>query len=221
MNPLVKNENLIIIGTGEFAKLAYAYFSQDTSFNILAFAVDSEYRSVDLYCGKPVMDIDELEVLAGKEKFRVFVAISSQKMNTQREKVFHRIKEWQIDMATYVSPHAFVWHDVKIGENVFIFEGNVIQSGCEIGSNSILWSGNHIGHGSKIEENVFVSSHCVISGFCKIGKNSFLGVNSTVIDGIEISPFSMIGASTLVNKNTAEFGVYVGIPARQLKRLSI
>ena len=48
--------------------------------------------------------------------------------------------------ATYVSSRAFVWHNVVLGDNVFIFESNVVQHHASIGNDVILWSGNHIGH---------------------------------------------------------------------------
>ena len=44
----------------------------------------------------------------------------------------------------------------------YIF-GNTSPS---IGNNTIIWSGNHIGHHSKIGNNCFISSHVVVSGFC-------------------------------------------------------
>ena len=83
-------------------------------------------------------------------------------------------KRWATP-ASYVSPRAFVWRNVKLGEHCFIFENNVLQPFVNIGDNVVLWSGNHIGHHSKIGDHCFVSSHVVVSGFCDIGANCFLG----------------------------------------------
>ena len=67
-----------------------------------------------------------------------------------------------------------------------------------VGDNVVMWSGNHIGHHSKIGSHAFITSHVVISGGVSIGESSFLGVNSTVIDHINIEPKSFIKANQLV-----------------------
>jgi sugar O-acyltransferase (sialic acid O-acetyltransferase NeuD family) len=113
-----------------------------------------------------------------------------------------------------VSSSAFVWHNVQIGENCFIFENNVLQHHVRIGDNVILWSGNHVGHRSVIHDNAFISSHAVISGFCEVGSYTFLGVNTSVRDYVKIAPNCIVGAGAVVTKDTEEGQVYVGNPAR-------
>ena len=46
----------------------------------------------------------------------------------------------------------------------------------------MLWSGNHIGHGTVIRDHTYIASHVVISGNCDIGRRCFLGINSTIKD---------------------------------------
>ena len=59
-----------------------------------------------------------------------------------------------------------------------IMEHNTIQPYVTIGENTILWSGNHVGHHTQIGKNVFIASHAVISGSVIVGENSFIGVNA-------------------------------------------
>ena len=80
----------------------------------------------------------------------------------------------------------------------------------------IIWSGNHIGHHSTISDHCFISSHVVISGFTKINSYSFLGVNSTIRDGVTIASECLIGAGTLILKNTKQGGVYTSKDANLL-----
>jgi acyl-[acyl carrier protein]--UDP-N-acetylglucosamine O-acyltransferase len=84
----------------------------------------------------------------------------------------------------------------------------VIQPHVRIGSDVILWSGNHIGHDSTIEDHVFIASHAVISGNVTIGESTFVGVNATFRDGIRVAPRCVIGAAAVIMKDTAEGGVY-------------
>ena len=107
----------------------------------------------------------------------------------------------RLQILTTVSSRAFIWRNVKIGENCFIFEDNTIQPFVKVGNDVVLWSGNHIGHNSTIRDHSFFSSHVVISGFCDIGEYSFLGVNSTVINNISIGEDCFIGAGALIQKD--------------------
>jgi carbonic anhydrase/acetyltransferase-like protein (isoleucine patch superfamily) len=60
-----------------------------------------------------------------------------------------------------------------------------------------------------------VSSHVVISGHCELKSNSFIGVNSTIGHNVVIEKENIIGAGSIITKNTEPFSVYV--PARSTK----
>jgi len=197
-------KKLIIIGTGETADIAYEYFSSDSDYEVVAFSVSKEYITQQTYYGKPLVELETLELDFLPSNYDVFVAISSGRLNRDRTKLYNIVKSKGFKCANYVSSHAFVWKTAKIGENCFIFENNVIQHDVEIGNNVILWSGNHIGHQTKIQDNVFISSHCVISGYCEIGKNSFLGVNCAIADNIKVGQDCFIGMGAVVNKELQE-----------------
>jgi len=208
-------KSLLIVGTGEFANIAYEYFTFDSDYSVVGFAVSEVYLGdQEFFQELPVVPIEKISQFFDLTKIDVFVAISATNMNANRTKVFHELKLMGVRFASYVSSRAFVWRNVAIGENTFIFENNVIQPFVEIGSNVILWSGNHVGHRTKIEDNVFISSHCVVSGYCLIGQNSFLGVNATVIDHISLAPFTLVGAGALMNIESVRDTIYIGNPAR-------
>ena len=116
-------------------------------------------------------------------------------------------------LASYVSSHAFVWHNVRIGENAFILEHNVLQAFTEIGRGVTLWSGNHIGHRSVIEDYVFMASHVVVSGYCRIGAYSFVGVNAALAHQVSVARDNFIAMSAAVTQSTEPDGVYQGVPA--------
>lgn len=216
---MIKNKKLVIIGLGETADIAYEYFTEDSAYEVVAFSVNKEYLKQDKYLGLPVVAFEELEKYYDPKKYEVYVAISYVKLNRTRRKMFEASKNKGFHCASYISSKAFVWRNVKIGENVFIFENNVIQHKVIIGNNVILWSGNHIGHRTEIGDNVYLSSHCVISGFCKIGNNSFLGVNCTFNDNISIAKDTVIGSGALVVKNQIVPGcLLVGSPASVAKK---
>jgi sugar O-acyltransferase (sialic acid O-acetyltransferase NeuD family) len=209
----MKNK-LVIFGVGEFAQIAYEYFTHDSNYEVVAFTVNKEYAVEKSLFGIPIVPFEELQTLFPMSEVSVFVGIPASDMNRSRKKVYQNLKELGYKFATYISSKAFVWHNAEIGENTFIFENNVVQPFTKIGNNCILWSGNHIGHRTVIHDHCFLTSHVVVSGYCDVGSGSFLGVNSTLNDNIKIGDSSLIGSGSLVVKDTEAERIYVGSPAR-------
>jgi sugar O-acyltransferase (sialic acid O-acetyltransferase NeuD family) len=207
-----KNKKLIIIGDGEFASIAYEYFTFDSDYEVLGFAVEKEFYTKQKFYGLPIYVLEELESKISKEDFFLYAAITFVKLNRVRERIYQSYKEKGFKFATYISSKAFVWRNAKIGENTFIFENNVIQPFVEIGSNVVLWSGNHIGHQTVIEDHCFLSSHVVVSGYCQIGSRSFIGVNATFANNLNIGKDNFIAMATAITRNTEDNQVYKGNP---------
>jgi sugar O-acyltransferase (sialic acid O-acetyltransferase NeuD family) len=203
-----KTKKLIIIGSGETGLIAYEYFQFDSEYEVIAFSVNSQYISESIINELPVIPFETLEQVYGPNEYEVYVAISSGKLNRNRTKVYTEAKLKGYKCASYISSKAFVWRNVEIGENCFIFENNTLQPFVKIENNVTLWSGNHIGHNTVIKDNCFISSHCVISGFCEIGENSFLGVNCTIENNTKIAKDNFIGAGALIQKDTNEKDFY-------------
>jgi acetyltransferase-like isoleucine patch superfamily enzyme len=53
-----------------------------------------------------------------------------------------------------------------------------------------------------------------IAGCVNIGANSFLGINSTIIDCINIEDHTTIAAGALVTKDLKGNQTYAGVPAK-------
>lgn len=216
-----KNKQLVIIGAGEMAMIAYEYFTYDSDYEVAGFAVEREYlKDTEMY-GAPIVALEDLETIFPPDKFNAFVAIPASQLNRLRTRLYNIVKEKGYKCATYISSKAFFWRNVKIGENCFIFENNTVQPFVEIGNNVILWSGNHIGHRTVIEDNCFISSHVVVSGYCNIGSSCFLGVNSTFNDHVNVARDCIVASGSLVSKslNVPE-KIYYGSPAKEMPKKS-
>jgi sugar O-acyltransferase (sialic acid O-acetyltransferase NeuD family) len=207
---------LVLIGAGEFAQIACEYFEHDSDYDVVAFSVEQEYLAQPALADRPVVPYETLEALYPPSDVEVFVAIPASKLNRLRTRFYQDAKRRGYRFATYVSSRAFVWRNVELGENSFIFEGNVIQPFVSIGNNCVLWSGNHVGHRTVVRDNVFVASHAVISGYCEIGESSFIGVNATFNDHVKVARDNVIGSGALVTRDTEAGLIYVGSPARAL-----
>jgi sugar O-acyltransferase (sialic acid O-acetyltransferase NeuD family) len=177
---------LIIFGIRDFAELAFEYFTHDSDYEVVAFTVDQKYLVEKTYRGKPVVPFETIEQAYDPQQHYFYAALSYRNLNRNRAEKYLSFKQKGYKPASYISSHLFKWHNVELGEHNFIFEDNTLQPFVKIGNNNILWSGNHIGHGTIIHDNVFITSHVVVSGYCEIGDNTFLGVNSTLANDTKI-----------------------------------
>lgn len=210
-----KTKKLILIGDSAFAEVAYEYFSHDSEYEVVAFAVEREYLRRDQLFGVPVVPFEELPERFATADHAFYAALVYTQGNALRTRLYEAAKAMGYEPASYVSSRAFVWRNASIGEHCFIFENNVIQPFATIGRNVVLWSGNHIGHHSTIGDHCFVSSHVVVSGFVQIGHSCFLGVNATVANDTKIGDRCTVGAGALILGDAGDGETIVGIWKRR------
>lgn len=215
------SKKLIIIGAGEFALIAYEYFTYDSDYDVVAFSVHREFLVDEEFNSLPIVELESIEKRYPPEQYEAFVAVPATKLNRVRTQLFNELKAKNYTLASYISSQAFVWRNAIVGENCFVFENNTVQPFVTIEDNVILWSGNHIGHRSVIKANSFITSHAVISGYCEIGEGSFVGVNSTLNDRTSLAENSILGSGAVVTKNLKQpETIYVGNPAKPFPRKS-
>ncbi len=214
----VEAQRVVIVGAGEQAELAYEYLTRDSPHEVAGFSVEAAYVQGERYLGLPLVALEDLPRAFPPDRHRALIAVSSTQLNRVRARLLAQVRSLGYRCISYVSSRAFVWPSVRIGENVFVFEHNVLQHGVSVADNVILWSGNHVGHRSTIGADCFVSSHVVISGFCTIGSGSYLGVNCAIANDLTVGRDCVIGAGAVVIADADPRSVYVGNPARATGR---
>ena len=133
------------------------------------------------------------------------------------------------------------------GKNVFIdLSCNIlVPEQLEIGTNSSISSCTTIysAYGIKIGENCLISSNCGISSVSHIqnatnrrlydddnspysksvfiGNNVWIGMNACILPGVSIGDNTIIGSGSIVTKNVPSNEIWVGNPARFIKRLDL
>ncbi len=157
-------KKLVIFGLGVTAELAHFYFSKYSEYEVVAFTVDAAYLTDTVFCGLPVIAFEEVTKQYAPAQYKLFIALGYSGLNAVRKEKYLEAKEKGYQLASFVSSHATVLNEGRIGENCFIFEDNTIQPFVIIGNDVTLWSGNHIGHHSIINDHCFIASHVVVSG---------------------------------------------------------
>ena len=199
---------IIVFGVGPIAELAHFYLTHDSPHEVVGFTVDHEYLREPTFHGLPVVAFETLEDTHPAGDVSLFLPISFKRMNHIRAERVADAKARGYELISYVSSYATTFPGFECGENCLILEDNTIQPFVQVGSDVILWSGNHIGHHSVIEDHVMVTSQVVISGGCTIEPYCFLGVNATIRDETVIGRETLVGAGVTILHDTEPYSVY-------------
>jgi len=137
---------------------------------------------------------------------------------------------------THVGADTRIWHFVHVMPGAWIGDRCTIGQGCFIGK-------VRIGHGCRIqnhvsifdgvtlEDDVFLGPSCVFTNvkhprahverkdeFARtlVCKGATIGANATVICGVTIGEYAMIGAGTVITADVPPHALVVGTPGRRI-----
>ena len=114
-----------------------------------------------------------------------------------------------------------------IGDNVFV-DSYVKSSGSNrIGSNVTLRFNATIAREVTVEDDVFISPNVMTifsthegekRGGTVIGQGAFIGTNAVLAPNVQVGKNCVIGAMSYVTKNCEADAIYVGVPARRVRK---
>lgn len=211
--------SLVIFGTGSLARLAHYYATREMGLQVVGFAVDSERKNVDEFCGLPVFSWDACVAQYAPEMTSMYVAVGYREM-CQRQILFERAKSDGYALQNIVSTSAFVAETVLMGENNFIMPGAVIEPEVRLGDNNTVWSNVTLCHDSFIGHHNFFASNVTIGGEVKVGDRCFFGFTSTVVHQRRVGHDVLLAAQSLLLNDAESFGRYQGVPAKRVESIS-
>src|SRR5437764_6098804 len=94
-------EKLVIIGDGEFAEIACEYFTHDSPYEVVAFAVERPYLKKPELFGRPVVAFEEVERLYPPQSHQAFVAVTFTRLNRVRARLYGAAKAKGYRLANY------------------------------------------------------------------------------------------------------------------------
>ena len=107
-----------------------------------------------------------------------------------------------------VEHHVTIGNGVRIHSQVFIPEFSILEEECWIGPNAVLTNAKYPKATNAKNE---------LKGAIT-GKNAKIGANVTILHGVTIGENSLIGAGSVVTKDTDANSVYAGNPAGFIRR---
>ena len=118
----------------------------------------------------------------------------------------------------------------KIGGNTLIGTNCIIEGNVSIGDNVSIQSGVYIPLFSRVGNDVFLGPNCVLTNDKYMTRKKFkligptiedkvsLGANSVILPGLTLKLGTIVGAGAVVTKDTDEFDVVVGNPAKRISK---
>lgn len=137
-----------------------------------------------------------------------------------------------IPESTNVWQFCVVLPKAQIGENCNICSHCLIENDVKIGNNVTIKSGVQIWDGITLEDNVFVGANVAFTNDkyprskayghtlpTLVKHGATIGAGSTVLCGITIGEKAMIGAGSVVTKDIPAGELWVGNPAKFVRKI--
>jgi UDP-2-acetamido-3-amino-2,3-dideoxy-glucuronate N-acetyltransferase len=129
-----------------------------------------------------------------------------------------------------------IWHWVHVRAGAVIGDATSIGQGCYIGAVAIgrgcrIQNCVSVYDGVTLEDDVFLGPSCVFTNVAHpraheprkaafertvVGRGATIGANATIVCGIAIGAYAMIGAGAVVTHDVPPHGLMIGAPARRI-----
>lgn len=117
----------------------------------------------------------------------------------------HIGRDCSLGQNVYVGPKVKIGNGVRIQNNVSVYDLVELEDSVFCGPSAVFT--NVINPRSHVPRKAEFKRTLVRRG-------ASLGANCTIVCGIEIGQFALIGAGAVVTKNVPDFALMIGVPAR-------
>lgn len=143
----------------------------------------------------------------------------------------------RVDQPTRIGSGTKIWHythvleDSVIGERCSIGQNVSIGPGVEIGDDCKIQNNVSVYNGVTLKDGVFCGPSCVFTNVrnpraevnrkdefaeTMVRRGATIGANATIVCGVELGAYCMIGAGAVVTRDVPPFALMAGVPARRI-----
>lgn len=161
---------------------------------------------------------EENELLLKQSKL-LFKFNHTEPMTEEYAKLLNELLDGNIgENSTITTPFAgAAFNNMKIGDNVFINSnclamargGIIIEDNVMIAGNVQLLSNNH----DEYERQVLLCEKIIIK------KGAWIGAGASILPGVTVGKYAIVGAGAIVTKDVPDYSVVVGTPTKVVKKL--
>jgi acetyltransferase-like isoleucine patch superfamily enzyme len=129
----------------------------------------------------------------------------------------------------HVMAGARVGAGCNLGEQVFVENGVTVGDGCTVKNGVALWEGVTLETGVFVGPNAAFTNDFLPRAFRKNWRANFrptrvkrgasIGANATILCGVTIGEYALIGAGAVVTRDVAPFTLVTGNPAKARGRV--
>ena len=134
----------------------------------------------------------------------------------------------EIGKRTRVWAFAHILEGAEIGENCNICDHTFIEGNVIVGNNVTIKCGVYLWSGLRVEDNVFIGPNATFTNDIRprskvyppefaetyIKKGASIGVNATIICGVTIGAWAVVGGGSVVTKDVPDYALIYGVPAQ-------
>ncbi len=202
-------KNIILLGAGGHCKVIIDLIEELNQYNIIG--IYDDYHNDSLYDIKILGRINEVNKYINNKDIYFVIGIGS---NLIRKKIYEEFID--LNWCSLIHPNAIVSKKSKIDIGTVICAGSVIQTEVIIGKHCIINTNCNIDHETIIQDFSDICPGVTICGQVNIGYNTFIGANSTIIQGLKIGNYNIIGAGSVIIKNIDDNKKIVGNPGKYI-----
>jgi acetyltransferase-like isoleucine patch superfamily enzyme len=149
--------------------------------------------------------------------------------------------EYFVHASAVIDPEVSIGAGTRVWHFSHLLQGSTIGRNCVIGQNVMIGPRVQIGNGCKIQNNVSVYEGVILEEnvFCgpsavftnvrvprafidrksefrttKVEAGASIGANATIVCGVIIGSYAMVGAGAVVTRDVPPYALVVGCPAR-------
>lgn len=207
-------KNLLIVGTGDFAREVYWHahhsLGYGEKFVIKGFLEGNVPLNPEVYdiLPKPVFNnVINYEVQVND----VFVIALA---NTQAKKAIVSILEAKNAVfINLIHKTAMVADDAKLGKDVILCQFTTVSSNVEIQDHVMLNAYTSLGHDAVLGQYSSCMGHVDITGHVLVGEGTFWGSGSRALPHSKIGDYAKVGAGSVVLRKVKAGQTVFGVPA--------